>query len=160
MQMRRFHLTVKITLTAIMFLAACAPKPEPAPAVDTVGTMAAELASAMLTQTAAAASPTPEPPTITPTPATTDTPTPEPTPEATSIPVVVGNSPCYMGPGNNYPLVSNITDTKEVTLIGISNVPGWYVIENPYFGSQCWISAEHLKIESDFDVTAYPTVTR
>ena len=159
MKIIQTHISRGIIL-ATLLLAACSPTPEPTPDVDTIGTMAAELASTMLAQTASAASPTPELPTITPTPAETATPTSEPAPAATGIPVIVGNSPCYMGPGANYPLVSNITDTKEVKFIGVSNIPGWYVIENPYFGSNCWISVEHLKLESNFDVEAYPTVTR
>jgi hypothetical protein len=143
-------------ILALLFLSACAPEPTPPP-VDVVGTFAAQLAFEMLTQTAAAYSPTPPPSTATP--AYTSTPTIEPTPEVTKRPEVVGFAPCYQGPGATYPLVSNITETKKVELIGIGSVPGWYVIKNPYFNSPCWISAENLKIFSDHDLSGFPTIT-
>jgi len=105
----------------LVFLSACTPKATPPP-VDNVGTIAAQLASVMLTQTVAAYSPTPLP--ATSTPAYTETPTIEPTPAATKRPEVVGYSPCYAGPGSSYPLTSNISDTKKVDLIGIGSVSG------------------------------------
>jgi len=147
--------TVICALSMLLFLAACAPEATPPP-VDTVGTVAAQLASVMLTQTVAAYSPTPHP--ATSTPMVTETPTLEPTPEATKRPEVIGYSPCYAGPGPSYPLISNISDTKKVELIGIGSVSGWYVIKNPYFNSPCWIEAEDLKIFSDIDLSVYPTV--
>ncbi|MBM3125782.1 MAG: hypothetical protein FJZ87_12040 [Chloroflexi bacterium] len=143
-------------ILALLFLSACAPEPTPPP-VDAVGTIAAQMAYTMLTQTAAAYSPTPPLPTATP--AYTSTPTIEPTPEVTKRPEVVGFAPCYQGPGATYPLVSNISETKKVELIGIGSVPGWYVIKNPYFNSPCWISAENLKIFSDHDLSGFPTIT-
>lgn len=151
---------VFLVLSTILALTACAPQGnvDVTPTVDSIGTIAAELASVMLTQTASAYTPTPPPPTSTPLPVFTDTPTLEPTPAVTGIPVVSGDAPCFKGPGENYELVSNITDTKEVEFIGSAHVPGWYVIRNPYYGSLCWIKAENLNLSADFDVSAYPTV--
>ena len=154
---RIFYAALLVVLTA-----ACAPQAEATPTMDVAGTLAVELASVMLTQTVAAYSPTPPPPTETPLPVNTETPTPEPitpTPAATSMPVVNGDSPCYIGgPGPNRPITSNITDTKKVEMIGIGSVDGWYVIEDPYFWSPCWISAEDLILEADFDLSAYPVI--
>lgn len=146
-------------LAAVFLLAACAPQETSTPEADSIGTLAAELASIMLTQTAMANPPPPPPPTETPPPPETETPTPEPEPAATEMPEVTSdNAPCYTGPGSNYPLVSHITATKKVELIGVGGVPGWYVIENPYFYSACWISADHLKIDSSFDLSAFPVI--
>jgi len=164
LQERRIMITKSIrgvkrmitAVTVLLLLVACAGEPTPPP-VDTVGTIAAQMASMMLTQTVAAYSPTPLP--ATSTPVFTETPTLEPTPAVTKRPEVIGFSPCYTGPGSSYPLVSNISDTKRVDLIGIGSVPGWYVIKNPYFNSPCWISVEDLKIFSDIDLSAYPTIT-
>lgn len=150
------------TLIASLLLAACIPQAEPTPTMDAIGTLSAELASIMLTQTAIAYSPTPPPPTSSPIPVETETPTPEPVsaePVATSLPKVKGPAPCYTGPGPSYPLTSNISDFKDVELIGIGSVPGWYVIENSYFWSPCWIAEEYLTIYDDIDLSAYPVIS-
>ena len=95
------------------------------PAVDVVGTRAVELAVVMLTQTVAAYSPTPSPlPTLTSTPVFTETPSITATPAATTMPKVVGPAPCYTGPGPSYELTSNISDFKDVEMIGVGSVPG------------------------------------
>ncbi len=48
---------------------------------------------------------------------------------------------------------------KNVEMVGVGSVPGWYVIINPYFRSRCWIAAENLILDPSFDVSAYPTIT-
>jgi hypothetical protein len=139
-------------------LVACAPKAEPViPTVDAMGTFSADLASRMMTQTAAAYSPTPPPATTTP--AFTETPTLEPTPAGTAIPRVNKDAPCYKGPGATYPMISNISNTKMVQILGIGSVPGWYVIMNPYFYTPCWIAAQDLNLDPNFDPSPYPTIT-
>ena len=142
---------------ALLTVSACTSEPTPPP-VDVVGTMAIQLASVMLTQTVAAYSPTPPPPTITLTP--TETPTIEPTKDSSKKTVkVVGQSPCYFGPGPAYTLESYISDTKIVELLGIGSVPGWYIVMNPYFYQACWIAAENVQIDTDMDLTQFPTIT-
>ena len=154
--MKNRFLTV-IWLLANLIVTACASEPTPPP-VDVVGTMAAQLASDMLTQTVAAYSPTPPPATITLTP--TETPTVEPTQDSSKKTVtVIGQAPCYFGPGPNYTLESYISDTKKVELLGIGSVQGWYVIMNPYFHQACWIAVENVHIDTDMDLTQFPTIT-
>ncbi len=138
-------------------LAACVPQATPPPTVDTIGTIAVQLASQMQTQTAAAYSPTSPPATDTPIPTATETVVP--TPASTAIPQVVGRSPCYTGPGSTYPLTSNISDTKLVEIVGVGSVDGWYVITNPYFGSTCWISSDYLKLDPNSDFSNLPVVS-
>lgn len=158
--MKRRFFNSSIFLLSMVLVSACAPKTVPTPTVDVVATRSVELASQMMTQTVAAYSPTPLPsPTFTATPAFTETPTLEPTPATTAMPKVTGYAPCYKGPGQTYALISNIADTKNVEMIGVGSVPGWYVIKNPYFYVQCWIAAENLILDPSFDISAYPTVT-
>jgi hypothetical protein len=156
MKFRFLHLPILI----LTLLTACTPKAPAVPTVDVIGTTSAELASMMMTQTVAAYSPTPPPsPTFTATPAFTETPTLQPTPEATSIPYVKGYAPCYEGPGTSYKLTSNISDSKGVEIVGVGSISGWYVIINPYFHSQCWIAAENLVLDPNFNAAAFPTIT-
>ena len=156
------HLSVRMAFSFIIMVSAssaCTPQTPAVPTVDVIGTISSQLASQMLTQTAAAYSPTPLPATDTPVPTATEAVTATPEFTATRRPEVMGFSPCYAGPGAKYALISNISDTKKVELIGIGSVPGWYVIKNPYFNSPCWISADYLKIFSDIDLSKFPTIT-
>jgi hypothetical protein len=146
-----------ICFLTISVTAACTPQTPVPPTVDTISTIAMQLASQMLTETVAAYSPTPPPATDTPVPTATET--LPPTVAVTSIPEVVGQSPCYTGPGDSYALTSNISDTKKVEIVGVGSVPGWYIINNPYFGSTCWISADHLKLDPNSDFSNLPVIS-
>lgn len=154
--MNKAKIILFLAMTASLF-AACTPQESnAAPTVDIIGTTAAQLAEVMLTQTAGAATPTSIPPTDTPIPLFTETPTPQALPATTSIPQVAGNTACFTGPGTNYALVSNISDTEQVEVVGVAHLPGWYVIRNPIYGSLCWISASNMRFEADFDLTILP----
>jgi hypothetical protein len=146
-----------IVPASILFLAACTPQATPPP-VDIVGTMAAQLASEMLTQTVAAYSPTPPPATSTPIPTETATPAPTKDPNK-NIVTVVKHTPCWFGPGSSYGLVSYINVPKKVELRGIGSVPGWYIIKNPYFNSSCWVAIEDVQVDDDVDLANFPVVT-
>lgn len=152
--------TMPSVITLALLLTACAPQTQsnPVPTVDIIGTTAAQLAGVMLTQTAGAVTPTPLPPTETPVPQVTETPTVEPQPAETAIPQVSGNTACYAGPGSTYALVINISEFELVEVIGVSNTPGWYVILDPVYGSQCWIGAEFVNLGPDFDLSVLPTM--
>ena len=146
-------------LSSILVLAGCSTiTANSTPTVDVIGTTAAQLASLMLTQTASAFTPTSAPPTETPLPLFTDTPTLEPTSAATAIPMISRDTPCYTGPGTQYGLVSNITVTELVEVVGISSVKGWYVIRNPIYGSLCWVPEDTLEFGAGFDVSSLPTI--
>jgi len=153
---------VRTTLICIALAfvgAACTPKATPTP-VDSVGTIAAELAMVMLTQTVGAYTATPLPPTITPTPSFTETPLPKPTSsEPPKRPRVTEFTGCWTGPADTYTLISNIDAKKYVEIIGIGNTPGWYVIRNPYFHNPCWIQAAYLKIDPRTDLSKLAVMT-
>lgn len=158
MRIRRIK-SALIILLAALWSASCLPRrANVEPTVDVIGTTAAQLASVILTQTAGAPTPTPPPPTNTTPPSFTDTPAYSPTPAVTSIPKISGNAACYEGPGSQYALVSNLQDTEEVIVIGIGSVPGWYVIENPYYGSMCWVETKYLTFDPTFDPSILPTM--
>lgn len=153
-----------LTILSSILLAACAPQAPATPTVDVIGTMSVQLASVMLTQTVAAYSPTPLPsPTFTATLPVTETPTVPPAPVETVMPKVMAAdgadvAPCYQGPGSSYPLTSQVSSYKDVVMVGVGSVPGWYVIMNPYFHTKCWIEAKNLVLDPSFDVSAYPTI--
>ena len=143
----------------IIIPSACAPKSTPTP-VDTIGTLALQIAYDMQTQTAAAASPTPLPATATPVPSPTETATLEPTAAGPiKRPITRVFTGCYYGPGPEFELDSNIEEGRRVEIVGIGSVPGWYVIINPYFHKQCWIEAAALEIDPALDLSALPVMT-
>jgi hypothetical protein len=130
------------------------------PPVDSLGTAVAQAAADLLTATAAAASPTSPPPTVTATALPTETPTAEPTSEDVGrMPMTLTYAACWFGPGPSYALESNISKGKGVELLGIGNVPGWYIIRNPYFHQPCWIQEADLKIFEGTDLTQFPVMT-
>lgn len=141
-------------ILTILGAGACMPKGTPA--VDTVGTAVAQAAFGLLTRTAAAASPTPLPPTVTPTSLPTGTPTVTPPPQQ---PRLIQFTGCWVGPGPDYKLVSNISLGKDVDLLGIGSVPGWYIIRNPYFNSPCWVPASAIQIFPGTDISKLPVMT-
>jgi hypothetical protein len=155
-QLRRLAL---IVIAAVLIISACASEPTPPP-MDTMATAVAQAAYDLLTLTAAAASATPPPPTITPTPSPTETPTLAPTSsEPIKLPVLTVFAGCWVGPGPSYTLISNISKGARVEIIGVGDVPGWYIIRNPYFHNPCWVEAINLKIDPRMDLTIYPVMT-
>ena len=150
---------VLIVSVFMLSISACAPKPTPLPelTVDTIGTLAVQMAAVIMTQTAAAYSPTPPPTeTFTPTPDVTLTPTKD---ASKKIITVVNYTGCYRGPGPSYPLQSYINVPKKVELLGIGSVPGWYVINGPYFYTPCWVAAADVQIDPDLDLARFPVMT-
>jgi len=150
---------IVLGILIIIIVSACAPESTPPP-VDTIGTLAAQMANDMLTQTAAAYSPTPLPATATLTLSSTETPTLEPTKSGpVKRPVIKTFTGCYYGPGPDYTLDSNIAEGKKVDIVGVGSVPGWYVIINPYFHKQCWVNANDLEIDPAMDLSTLPVMT-
>lgn len=158
-----FHRTTTALLVS-MILAACAPQAA-SPTPDVIGTTAAQLAAVMMTQTAGAVTPTPPPPAETATPAITDTPAVPTDKPALKPPSVITFAGCWAGPGESYPLISNIDPSirkggrQVVTILGIGSEPGWYIIQNPYFNNPCWIRAENMEIDPLMDLSQFPVMT-
>ena len=145
-------------------MVACQPEETP-PTVDVAGTLAVQLASTMIAQTSAAYSPTSPPsPTslpVTDTPIPTDPPaepTKDPTLRIITIKGLEDPPACRRGPDENYDLISNINTPKDVELLGVGSVPGWYVIRNPYFGSPCWLPEDILEIDPALDLSQFPVM--
>jgi hypothetical protein len=162
-----YSLVIGLLALALVLVAGCTPKATPPP-VDIAGTIAVQMASSMLTQTVAAYSPTPPPVTPSATPTMVPVTPTETVYVATNRPRVVGVEPygtgsCWIGgPGPSYGyknLSSHISNAKNVDLLGVGSVPGWYIIRNPYNNGSCWISAEELQLFTDIDVSTYPVMT-
>jgi hypothetical protein len=115
----------------------------------------------MQTQTAAVVLPTPLPVTNTPLATPTETQPPEPTwdPNNHTVTVLRHQAPCFFGPGSSYNIESNISGMKEVELLGIGSVPGWYIIKNPYFNQPCWIAVADVQIPEGMDLSTYPVIS-
>ena len=151
---RFLHLVV-IGLITIFTSAACAPQATP-PVVDHQATDIAMGVAVAWTKTAlaptatwtATATSTPPPPTVTPTKG------------PVQPPVVVGFANCWSyGPGYSYSLNSHIKSGKQVQMVGVGSVPGWFIIINPYFGTQCWIKAADLSLDPNMDLSQIPMMT-
>lgn len=155
----------KLTLVFLLGLviAACAPQAPATPTIDVVGTVAAQMASEMLTQTAGAVTPTPIPPTETPTLAVTDTPSVPTEKPQVNPPRLIAQTGCWTGPGDTYTLISNIElnqqGRKNVIILGMGSEPGWVVIRNPYFNNPCWVKLESMEIDPNMDLSGYPLMT-
>jgi len=157
----------KVVLLGLIFtlnMVACQTQDTP-PTVDIAGTLAVQFASTMMAQTVAAYSPTPPPsptsPPVTDTPIFTATPaepTKDPTLRIIRIKGLDDPPACRRGPDESYALISNINTPKDVELLGIGNVPGWYVIKNPYFGAPCWLPETILEIDPALDLSLFPVM--
>jgi hypothetical protein len=75
---------------------------------------------------------------------------------------------CWEGPGPAYNVVSSVQADTQVTLLGVGEIPGWFVIDNPRFpGVDCWIDEDDVDIDptydrgslATFDVPPLPTPT-
>jgi len=68
-------------------------------------------------------------------------------------------APCYLGPNADVnKLSSYISSYKDVQMVGVGSVPGWYVIINPYNRGQCWVEAKNMVLDPSFDISVYPTI--
>lgn len=64
---------------------------------------------------------------------------------------------CWFGPGQEYEVVSSLEEGIEVSIIGMSQLPGWWIIDNPRFpGVACWVEEEDLEIDPDLDMSPLP----
>jgi len=72
-------------------------------------------------------------------------PTPTPT-EEPRRPRVIRDTFCWFGPGGDrFEVVNSLAEGIEVDLIGVGDVPGWYVIDSPRFpGAPCWVREDDL----------------
>ncbi|MDH5508603.1 MAG: right-handed parallel beta-helix repeat-containing protein, partial [Anaerolineae bacterium] len=98
----------------------------------------------------------------------TATPTPQSGGQPSQPPTVNQDTPCWKGPGPKYETVSTVTAGTVVQLVGIGELSGWMVIDNPRFpGVACWIEEGDLDLDPKLDldelqvipVPALPTPT-
>lgn len=135
-------------------------------AVDQAATAVVETAVAgAATLAAATAESAPEPalpadPLETPVPTETPLPSPTPTP---SDPLVLRATLCWVGPGNQYEVVSALKEGERVPLLGKGSIADWWIVRNPIYRDPCWVQARDLQVDPGVDVAAlqvyYPPPT-
>ncbi len=79
--------------------------------------------------------------------------------EDTQPPTVNTQSLCLEGPGSPYLTVSAIDVGTIVELLGIGNVEGWLVVDNPvYSGVACWLPEDVLDLDPGLDLSTLPVI--
>lgn len=146
------HLMLLCTILCLSLLGCNLPRGTAAP--DLRGTIVASTlgvlqTSAAATQTAQEARSSPTEPL-----APTETPSSTPTP---GNPQVTSDALCWVGPGNQYEVVSAIRKGTNVELLGKGTIPGWYIVRNPIYRDPCWIQASALRIDPSLDLSGLPS---
>ena len=92
----------------------------------------------------------------------TETPAQAPAPADTIVapsatpqsPTMINSTLCWLGPGDKYEVVSSLSKTQPVEVIGRGSVSGWLIIRNPIYNDPCWVQATDLQLDASFDVNA------
>ncbi len=82
----------------------------------------------------------------------TDTSVPSATPTPQN-PLVLRDTLCWVGPGNQYEVVSSLKKDARVELLGKGSVAGWWIVVNPIYHDPCWVQATDLQIEAGTDLS-------
>lgn len=91
-------------------------------------------------------------PTSTPTSSPTSTALPSPTvisPTPAISSIVLGDTSCRQGPGDNYPGASYLTAGESVTLIGRNPEATWWLVQKTDGSQICWVSVEAITIQGE-----------
>jgi len=116
--------------------------------------------------------------TITPSPNVNNTPTKTPTPAAnlttTTTPLIAPsgcqvtleiNANCRVGPGTMYDVRDYLMIGENVQAIGRSQDSGWFFVQNPKSGKECWLASSIVQVQCDvaglpvFQAPSLPTTT-
>ncbi len=71
-------------------------------------------------------------------------------------PLVTTDTLCWVGPGNQFEVMSAIRSGTRVDLLGRGTIAGWYIVRNPIYHDPCWILATALQIEPSVNITGLP----
>jgi len=77
-----------------------------------------------------------------------------PTPTSTSEPqdsTVITDYLCRVGPGAPYEVVSTVKAETVIEILGIGEMHGWLVINNPLYNVPCWMPADHVDVSPQID---------
>jgi hypothetical protein len=117
-------------------------------ATDLAGTLTVLQTAAAGTQAAGAVAATSTPgATASPTAAISATP---------QSPLVARDTLCWVGPGNQFEVVSAVHTGAKVELIGQGTISGWYIIRNPIYHDPCWIQASDMQLPPGFNTATLP----
>ena len=82
---------------------------------------------------------------------------PLPHPDFSLLAIVRIATLCWFGPGAEFGTVSSLAEGIEVPVIGVGELPGWWIIDNPRFpGVACWVEEDDLEIDPTLDLSALP----
>jgi hypothetical protein len=70
--------------------------------------------------------------------------------------VALQDALCWVGPGEQYVVVSAIRNGMRVELLGTGSLPGWYIVRNPIYHDPCWIPSADLKVDAGVNLSALP----
>jgi hypothetical protein len=80
-----------------------------------------------------------------------------PTPEPSSEGFIPGITICYWGPGPEYGTVSSLAEGIYVEIVGVGEIAGWLIVDNPNFdGVSCWVDEEDVELPPDLDLSLLP----
>ncbi len=71
-------------------------------------------------------------------------------------PLVTTDALCWVGPGNQFEVVSAIRNGTRVDLLGRGTIAGWYIVRNPIYHDPCWILATALQIDPSVNIAGLP----
>jgi hypothetical protein len=64
---------------------------------------------------------------------------------------------CWKGPGNEYEIVSSLKPFTVVDVLGVGEVEGYLVINNPTYQIPCWVAEQDLYLDA-LDKTILPII--
>lgn len=73
-------------------------------------------------------------------------------------PLVRIDALCWLGPGDEYEVVSAVKAGTQVELLGRGSLYGWYIIRNPIYHDPCWVMAGNLQIDPGYNVSSLPVM--
>ncbi len=71
-------------------------------------------------------------------------------------PLVIQDALCWVGPGNQYEVVSAVRAGTTVQLLGRGTIPGWFIIRNPIYQDPCWVPTADLQVSPNVDLSGLP----
>jgi hypothetical protein len=89
--------------------------------------------------------------TLSPMPASTNTAEPSATPQQ---PQVINSTLCWVGPGDQYEVVSSVNKGQTVEILGRGSISDWFIIRNPRYNDPCWVRARDLKVDASLDLNS------
>jgi hypothetical protein len=67
-------------------------------------------------------------------------------------PAINTDTPCWQGPGSQYPFVANLVAGAQVNLLGLAQTGSWFIVQTDISpGDPCWVDMGKVDVGPDFD---------